>query len=107
MLEVLEVQVVLDDRGAHCNQCLVALLVPGVQEGQLLSLLLDPKMKRNCCKSTVSYLVKHSSYIYRMSKNRSFIRYRVLYLDLVSELTGSPDLPGGPGWPCTPPKLES
>lgn len=43
--EILEVQVVLEDLDAHCNQSLVSLVAPGVQEGPLLVLPLDPNMK--------------------------------------------------------------
>lgn len=43
---VLEVQVVLEDLDAHRNQSLVVLLAPGVREGPLLNLPLDPNMKK-------------------------------------------------------------
>lgn len=42
MLGVLEVQVVLEDLDAHHIQPLVTLEVPGVQEGPLWTLPLDP-----------------------------------------------------------------
>lgn len=43
---VLEVLVALEDLGAHRNQSLVVLMDPGVLEGPLLNLLLDPNMKK-------------------------------------------------------------
>lgn len=45
-LVVLEVQLVLEDLDAHRNQSLVALVALGVQEVLLLTLLLDPEIKR-------------------------------------------------------------
>lgn len=44
-LEVLEVQVDLEDLGVHHNQCLVVLVVPGVQKGPLWTRPLDPDVK--------------------------------------------------------------
>ncbi len=38
------VQVVLEDLGAHHNRSLVTLVAPGVQEGLLQNLPLDPNM---------------------------------------------------------------
>ena len=43
----LEVQVVLEDLDVHRNQCLEPLVVPGVQEGPLWNLPLDPNIKEN------------------------------------------------------------
>lgn len=45
ILGVLEVQVVLEDLDAHRNQSQVFLVAPGVQEGPIRVLPLDPKMK--------------------------------------------------------------
>lgn len=48
---VLEVLVAQEDLDAHRNQTLVVLLGPGVLEGLLLNLPLDPNMKKKKKKS--------------------------------------------------------
>lgn len=48
--ELQAVQVVQEDLQVHRNQSLVVLVVPEVQEGQLLSHLLGPKMRNKIIK---------------------------------------------------------